>query len=590
MTSLRPLLRLAAPYRRQVAGMLGFGILDQALAITSAAVGAWLVGSVITGASLTELRPGLVVLLLLVLPRALTAWLESYLAHDLAFRILMGTRKALAGAFDRLAPELLRGRRSGDLASTAMDDVERLEVFFAHTVGPLVVAVVMPTGSLIALAWIHPALTLTLLPVALLTASIPTWSRRRAEAQGAVVREDLGIANAEAIDGIQGVREVVSFGREGYFLDRLDRRTRRLQRAQRSQALRMGTTKVLTDGLVAIGTIAVLAVASYLVAGGHLSAALYPAAVVLAGAALAPIAKFGDAARELGVVSAALARVTAVLDAPSLVSGPGSRALPAGADPEIAVQAARYRYAPDAAPALDGATLTVRPGETVALVGPSGAGKSTLIKAILRYFDLDEGRITIGGVALGDLTEEALRQTITVVPQDVYLLNASVADNIALARPDASAAQIRAAAAGALADEFIADLPDGYDTVVGEWGAALSGGQRQRIAIARALLRDAPVLIMDEPSSNLDARSERELQSAMERVRAGRTTLIIAHRLSTIRSADRIAVIKAGRIVQLGTHEELTAVDGTYTAVMGTQLAAEGRRPGILSTPTPGRR
>jgi ABC-type multidrug transport system fused ATPase/permease subunit len=235
-----------------------------------------------------------------------------------------------------------------------------------------------------------------------------------------------------------------------------------------------------------------------------------------------------------------------------------------------------YHYAEGSAPALSGVNLHVGRGETLALVGASGAGKSTLSKALLRYFDVDSGRITIGGHDIRTLTDRALRDTVSVVPQEVYLLNASVYDNIAMARPDASQEQVYRAAEGALAHQFIIDeLDHGYDTVVGEWGAKLSGGQRQRIAVARALLRDTPILVMDEPSSNLDAESESDLQSAMERVRHGRTTLLIAHRLSTIRIADRIAVLDHGRIVQTGSHYDLCSTDGPYRRLMSGQLAQQ---------------
>ena len=568
------LLGILRPYYWLMGITVLTGILNQGFMIAAAGIGAFMVGRVATGAAAEDLYLSAYVLGGVVVGRAVAAWAEMWLAHDLAYRILAEVRTRLYRALDRLAPGYLLDRRSGDLSTAAMSDIETFEWFYAHTVGSFIVAVVVPLGALLALAAMHWLLPLALLPATLAVATVPFWLRKRAAAQGRTLRENLGSLNAEVVDGVQGLREVVAFGQGQRFLQGLLRSSRNLVSAQVAHGSRAGGEHAATSALIALGMVSIVIAAAYLVSSDALSPALYPVAIVLAIFIFRPVTNITEIAESLGVVFAAADRVFTVLNKPAPVRDSADAPPPGPVEPRIEFSAVSFHYGPDLPPALDAASFTVEPGESVALVGHSGAGKSTCIHLLMRFWDVTDGAITIGGHDVRAFPQSDLRELIAWVPQDIYLFNMTIRENIRLARPDAPDADVEEAARVALAHEFIMRMPRGYETNAGERGVQMSGGQRQRIAIARAVLKDSPILVMDEAVSNLDTENERLLREAMTRVRAGRTSLIIAHRLSTIRSADRTIVLEKGRTVEAGPHDSLLAAGGVYADLIAFQRQA----------------
>lgn len=547
------------------------GILAQGGTLASLATGGWLVGRAASGMDMHHLVYGFVLFGIVVLIAAAARWWQAHISHALAFALIETLQVGIYDGLERAAPGSILGQRTGELASIATSDAELMEHFYAHTLADYVGAVVVPMAALVLLFLLHPLLAVTLLPFLLLVGSVPYWLLRQAREQGEDVMRTLGRLNAETVEVIQGQRELAVLGRGGDFIDRLMRLTRALGAVQRRYSSRAGIEQAAIDALTALAVLATAWVGVTLTSNGDLDRALLPLALVLAGGSLMPIVEVTQTARKLGELRAGAARILAIFHQKPQFEDSGNALAPQ----TMAVQFEQvgFEYQSTRGAVLAGLDFVASPEETVALVGRSGAGKSTTVNLLLRFRDVTSGAIRIGGCDIRDMPVSTLRRLIAYVPQDIHLFNETVADNIRLGRPDAPMAKVEEAARLAQADAFIEALPQGYGTVCGEAGARFSGGQRQRIAIARALLTEAPILVLDEASSSLDTENERAFRKALASVSGERTIILIAHRPSTIRSADRILVLENGRIVEQGSHDQLIAHGGAYCRLIVSEEA-----------------
>ena len=567
---LRRLLQHMLTEPRRFALMITVGVVTHALIITSAALGAYAIGTALTGDTDQTLTIAVWMIATAVLAALLERWKEL-IGHDWALRSLRDLRVGMFEGLRRATPGHILGKRTGDLVGTAMNDVSATESFVAHVAGDSVAALVVSLGALAALAAIDPSLALMALTAMIVIAIVPFVLAGRAGELARQFRSRLGTFNAEVLDGIQGIRELAIFGQEQRFIRDLAARADALRRPRRAYAAQSAAEKIASDALLSATIVVALGLTAVEFAAGGITIPQLPLILVLLVATMAPIAQVAGMTRELGDIKAAAERILAIVDYPDQVSEPRIEAPSDEIEPKVTFDAVHFGYSDERPDVLADFTLTVNPGETVALVGRSGAGKSTVINLLQRFWDPVAGTISIGGHDLTRLPTATLRSLIALVPQDVHLFHESIRENIRLAKPDATDAEVERAARLAAADDFIAALPEGYDTPAGERGAQLSGGQRQRIAIARALLKDSPIIVMDEAASNLDAESEHALDQAMSEFSRGRTTILIAHRLSTIRRADRVVLLRDGAVAADGTHEQLLASSADYRALLGGQ-------------------
>jgi ATP-binding cassette subfamily C protein CydC len=579
--SRRPLLRLlwlARPMRVQLLVAVLAGAAAIGCGVALLATSGFMLARASEHPSIVAISVAVVAVRGLSVGRAVSRYVERLASHDVAFRVLADIRVAIYRRLERLAPAGLAAFRSGDLLARMISDVDATQDLFIRGIAPPLAAALVGAGVVTACLLIFaPAaavLATGLLAAGVVVPALAVAASRRAARATAEARGALG---ATLTDLLAGAAELHAFGAQDAALAAADAADRRLTALARRSAAASG----LGDGLMAAAAgltlWGVLLLGVHAVAGGTLTRVPLAVLTLTALASFEAVTALPAAALQLGAARGSAARIGAVLDAPDPVAEPQApRRLPAR-PVRVRLAGVQVRYQPDAPLALDGFDLDLRPGRRVALVGPNGAGKSTVAAVLLRFCDPvrgDGGTVTLGGPGeagrdLAAFAADDVRTMIGGCPQDPHIFDATVRDNLSLARPGASDEQLKAAAARARLLPWIESLPRGLDTRVGARGAAMSGGERQRLALARALLADPDLLILDEPTAHLDPEAAAALTADLLAVTAGRSTLLITHDLTGLEQVDEIVVLDRGKVVQRGTYRELIGAEGPYRRLHG---------------------
>src|SRR4051812_47126592 len=584
----RRLWELTRGLRGRVALAIGLGLGAAAFGIARVVFLGMLLAAVFIGADaghLVLLAAGVAGSVLL---RALLDHARTVIAHENGIIVQEVLRGRLYDKIAELGPAWFAGERTGGVMLSVVDGVEQLQSFFGQFVPQASVAALTPIAIFAFIVWWDAPVALVMLVAALVTLIAPASFHAIERRTGMARQQAMKGFGSEFLDAVQGLPTLKAFGQSTAYGRRLAERARLLSETTMRVLSTSVMTRGITDAGIAIGAAAGLALGVWRVSQGLMTIEALLIVLMAGTEVFRPLRDLRSVLHQGMVGQSAAAGIHALLQAEPLVPVGGTAAVPAASAgetaavpiralaPTIEFDVVRFAYPGGRRAAHDGLSFAVASGEKIGIVGPSGSGKSSIARLLLRLFDPQSGAVRVGDHDLRTLDPEALRGLIAVVHQDTYLFHGTVEENLRLGKPDATQAELEQAARDANAHEFILQLPQGYQTIIGERGVNLSGGQRQRLAIARALLRDAPILILDEALSSVDAENEALIQQAIERLAQGRTTLVLAHRLSSVIGADRILVLDHGRVVETGRHAELIRRDGPYRRLMGAQAEERG--------------
>ncbi|HSQ82191.1 MAG TPA: thiol reductant ABC exporter subunit CydC [Casimicrobiaceae bacterium] len=564
----RRLLALAGPYRGWLALGALCATLTQLAGVGLMAVAGWFIAAMalagVAGAPINYFLPAALIRAFAIL-RTGGRYVERVVTHEATFRLLAQLRTWFFRRIEPLAPARLEHRRSGDLLERIQADIDTLQNAYLRLLVPFAVGIASALVAAIVLVHVIAQAAMPVMVLMLVAgAALPVAMRRLGEAPGSARIEARAALRMAVIDGVQGMAELRVYGAA----QAQARRIHTLTQALNAQQLRLAHLSGLSAaivGLCASGAMWAVALEGVvLVSRGTLMPAALPMLALFVLASFDAIGPLPGAMQQVGETFAAARRVFELVDATPEVAEPkGGSPTPGAAG--ITMRGVRMRYGADEAWALDGIDLELRPGRRIAVVGPSGAGKSSIVRLLLRFREYQEGAVHFGGHDLRSYRGEDLRARIAVVAQDTWLFDTTILDNLRIANPRASDADVFRAARAAQIHDFIVSLPEGYRTCVGEAGIKVSGGQARRIAIARALLKDAPVLLLDEPTEGLDPQTGQALVGSIETLMAGRSVLVITHRLAHLGDrVDEVLVLEQGRIVERGTPAELLRRGGRY--------------------------
>jgi ATP-binding cassette subfamily B protein/subfamily B ATP-binding cassette protein MsbA len=519
--------------------------------------------------------------LLVYVARAVLQFLRSYMAHVAGWGVVADARKMIYEHLQRLSLRFYEDKQTGQLMSRLVNDSDKFELLIAHAVPDVLVNILTLFGVMAVLFSLNWQLALlSMLPIPLIVLSLRMFAKYVRPAFR-MRQQELGELNAILNDNISGIREIKTFTREDVEAQRINLRIDHYRDSLLFALKMMATFHPFIQFTSALGTIVIIYFGGRLALNQTLAVEDLVAFFLYLEMFYQPLHHLSGAWEQIQEALASADRVADLLDEqPEIADAPHAVTLPHPVEGGLKLQNVSFAYNGNEA-VLENINLEVKPHSTVALVGPTGVGKSTLVSLIPRFYDVFAGTITIDGHDIRQVTVKSLREQISIVLQDVFLFHGTARENILFGRPQASEAEVIEAARVANAHDFITRLPQGYDTLIGERGVKLSGGQKQRLSIARAVLKDAPILILDEATSSVDTETEMLIQQALERLMVGKTTLVIAHRLSTIRNADMIVVLQGNNIAEKGTHSELMARHGLYWHLSQVQRQIHSRQPAI---------